>query len=124
MRNTDVYRGSVNLSEEGGFVEAPSPFATGTMVYAIRRLGGYRLAVSASREKTPSCLQWHDRMRGLTIVLVGISILFLGLTVLLRHFINRLEKANTNLGQLNAELEKSRRLRAPPSFRKRINNWR
>jgi signal transduction histidine kinase len=105
VRNTDVYRGSVELSEEGGFVEAPSPFATGTWIYAIRRLGGYRLAVSASREKEATLQQWHDRTRGLTIVLVGISILFIALTMLLRHFINRLEKANTNLGQLNAELE-------------------
>lgn len=105
VRNTDVYRGSAELSEEGGFVEAPSPFASGTWVYAIRRLGGYRLAVSASREKEAILQQWHDRTRGLTIVLVGISILFLALTFLLRHFIHRLEKANTNLGQLNAELE-------------------
>lgn len=105
VRDTDVYRGSVELSEEGGFVEAPSPFATGTWVYAIRRLGGYRLAVSASREKQAILHQWHDRTRGLTIVLAGISILFIALTILLRHFINRLEKANTKLGQLNAELE-------------------
>jgi signal transduction histidine kinase len=105
VRNTDVYRGSVNLSEEGGFVEAPSPFATGTWVYAIRRLGGYRLAVSASREKEAILHQWRDRTRGLAIVLAGISILFIAMTGLLRHFINRLEKANTNLGQLNAELE-------------------
>lgn len=105
VRNTDVYRGSVDLSEEGGFVEASSPFAAGTWVYAIRRLGGYRLAVSAGREKEAILHQWHDRTRGLTVVLAGISILFLAMTVLLRHFINRLEKANTNLGQLNAELE-------------------
>jgi signal transduction histidine kinase len=105
VRDTDVYRGSVELSEEGGFVEAPSPFAAGTWVYAIRRLGGYRLAVSASREKEAILHQWHERTRGLTIVLAGISILFIALTMLLRHFILRLEKANTNLGQLNAELE-------------------
>lgn len=105
VRNSDVYRGSVELSADGGFVEAPSPFAGGTWIYAIRRLGGYRLAVSASQEKGAILQPWHDRTRGLTIVLVGISILFIALTVLLRHFINRLEKANTNLGQLNAELE-------------------
>lgn len=105
VRDTDVFRGGVELSEEGGFVEAPNPFASGTWVYAIRRLGDYRLAVSASREKEVILQQWHDRTRGLTIVLVGISILFLAMTGLLRHFINRLEKANTNLGQLNAELE-------------------
>lgn len=105
LRHTDVYRGSIDLSADGGFIEAPSLFASGTWVYAIRRLGGYRLAVSASREKEAILQPWHDRTRGLTIVLVGISILFIGLTALLRHFINRLEKANTNLGQLNAELE-------------------
>jgi len=105
VRDSDVYRGSVELSEEGGFVEAPSPFASGIWIYAIRRLADYRLAVSASREKEAILQQWHDRTRGLTIVLVGISILFLAMTGLLRHFINRLEKANTNLGQLNAELE-------------------
>lgn len=105
VRDTDVYRSSVHLSRDGGFVEAPSPFANGTWVYAIRLLNGYRLAVSASREKAAILQPWHDRTRGLTVVLVGISILFLILTGLLRHFINRLEKAHTNLGQLNAELE-------------------
>jgi signal transduction histidine kinase len=105
VRDSDVYRGGADLAEEGGFVESPSPFASGTWIYAIRRLGGYRLAVSASREKEAILQQWHDRTRGLTIVLAGISILFIALTLLLRHFINRLEKANTNLGQLNAELE-------------------
>lgn len=105
LRDTDVYRDGAELPPEGGFVEAPSPFASGTWVYAIRRLGGYRLVVSASREKEVILQPWHDRTRGLTIVLSGISVLFIALTVLLRHFINRLEKANTNLGQLNAELE-------------------
>ncbi len=55
VRNSEVYRGSVELSAEGGFLEAPSPFAGGTWIYAIRRLSGYRLAVSASRRRTPSC---------------------------------------------------------------------
>ena len=105
VRKSDVYRSSIDLSEEGGFVEASSPFASGTWVYAIRRLNGYRLAVSASRETEAILEPWHNRTRGLTIVLVGISILFVGLTALLRHFVNRLENANTNLGQLNAELE-------------------
>lgn len=105
VRNTDVYRGSADLSLDGGFIEAPSPFADGTWLYAIRRLGGYRLAVSAGREKEAILQQWHDRTRGLTIVLIGISILFIALSALLRHFIKRLERANTNLGQLNAELE-------------------
>lgn len=105
VRNTDVYRGSADLSLDGGFIEAPSPFAEGTWLYAIRRLGGYRLAVSAGRGKEAILQQWHDRTRGLTIVLIGISILFIALSALLRHFIKRLERANTNLGQLNAELE-------------------
>lgn len=105
LRDSDVYRNGVELPAEGGFVEAPSPFADGTWVYAIRRLGAYRLAVSASRGKQAILQQWHDRTRGLTIVLVGISILFIAMTALLRHFIERLEQANTNLGQLNAELE-------------------
>jgi signal transduction histidine kinase len=105
LRDTDVYRNSAELSLEGGFVEAHSPFAEGTWVYAIRRLGGYRLAVSAGREKEAILQQWHERTRGLTIVLAGISILFIALSALLRHFIKRLEKAHTHLGQLNAELE-------------------
>lgn len=105
VRGSEVFKGSVELSEQGGFIEAPSPFASGSWIYAIRRLGGYRLAVSASREKTAILQSWHDRTRGLTVVLVGISVLFIGLSVLLRHFIHRLERANTNLGQLNAELE-------------------
>lgn len=105
VRDADVFRASVDLPIEGGFIEAPSPFASGTWVYAIRRLSGYRLAVSAGREKEAILQPWHDRTRSLTIVLAGISVLFLALTALLRHFINRLERANTNLAQLNLELE-------------------
>lgn len=105
VRNSEVYRSSAKLSAEGGFLEAPNSFASGTWIYAIRRLKGYWLAVAASRDKEDILSQWHARTRSLTIVLAGISVLFLALTALLRHFINRLEKANTNLGQLNAELE-------------------
>jgi signal transduction histidine kinase len=105
VRDAAVFRASVDLPIEGGFIEAPSPFASGTWVYAIRRLSGYRLAVSAGREKDAILQPWHDRTRSLTIVLAGISVLFLALTALLRHFINRLERAHTNLAQLNSELE-------------------
>lgn len=105
VRDSEVYRGGAGLSAEGGFVEAPNPLASGTWVYAIRLLDGYHLAVAASREKQAILQQWHDRTRGLTIVLAGISVLFIALTALLRHFVNRLERANINLGQLNAELE-------------------
>lgn len=105
VRDSEVFRSGVELSSEGGFIEAPSPFAAGTWVYAIRLLEGYHLAVSASREQQAILQQWHERTRGLTVVLVGISVLFIALTALLRHFVNRLERANTNLGQLNAELE-------------------
>lgn len=104
VRGSAVYIGSA-FTPDGGFIEAPSPFAQGTWIYAIRRLGGYRLAVSAGREKSAILQQWHDRTRSLTIVLAGISVLFIALTVLLRHFINRLENANNNLAQLNSELE-------------------
>lgn len=105
VRSEAVFREGGELPADGGFVEAPSPFASGTWIYAIRRLSGYRLAVSAGREKSMILQQWHDRTRSLTIVLAGISILFLALTALLRHFIQRLEMANTNLAQLNSELE-------------------
>lgn len=105
VRDAAVFRAAGELPAEGGFVEAPSPFASGTWVYAIRRLSGYGLAVSAGREKSMILQQWHDRTRSLTIVLAGISVLFLALTALLRHFIQRLEMANTNLAQLNSELE-------------------
>jgi signal transduction histidine kinase len=105
LRDSDLYRSGADLPSDGGFLEAPSPFDNGTWLYAIRQLSGYRLAVSASRGKDAILEQWHDRTRGLTVVLVCISILFIALTALLRHFIDRLEKANTNLGQLNAELE-------------------
>lgn len=105
VRNEKVFRASAKLPIEGGFIEAPSPFASGTWVYAIRRLNGYSLAVSAAREKGAILQPWHDRTRSLTVVLAGISVLFLALTALLRHFIHRLENANTNLAQLNSELE-------------------
>jgi signal transduction histidine kinase len=105
VRDSAVYRESAVLTTDGGFVEAPSPFAEGTWIFSIRRLAGYRLAVSASREKSAILQQWQDRTRSLTIVLACISVLFIALTVLLRHFINRWERANHNLGQLNSELE-------------------
>jgi signal transduction histidine kinase len=104
VRGSAVYFGSA-FTPDGGFIEAPSPFAEGTWIYAIRRLGGYRLSVTAGRGKTAILQQWRDRTRSLTIVLAGISVLFIALTVLLRHFINRLESANNNLAQLNSELE-------------------
>jgi signal transduction histidine kinase len=105
VRDAAAFRASADLPPEGGFIEAPSPFASGTWIYAIRRLSGYRLAVSAGREKQAILQPWHDRTRSLTVVLAGISVLFLALTALLRHFIHRLENANTNLAQLNSELE-------------------
>ena len=105
VRDAMVFQAAGDLPNEGGFVEAPSPFAEGIWVYSIRRLAGYRLAVSAAREKGAILQPWQDRTRSLTIVLAGISVLFLALTALLRHFIHRLENANTNLAQLNAELE-------------------
>lgn len=104
VRGSAVYIGSA-FTADGGFIEAPSPFAEGTWIYAIRRLNGYRLAVSAGREKTAILAQWHARTRSLTIVLAGISVLFIALTVLLRHFINRLESASLTLADLNSELE-------------------
>lgn len=104
VRGSVVYIGSA-FTADGGFIEAPSPFAEGTWIYAIRRLQGYRLSVTAGREKSAILQPWYDRTRSLTIVLAGISVLFIALTVLLRHFINRLENANNNLAQLNSELE-------------------
>ena len=104
VRGSAVYIGSA-FTPDGGFMEAPSPFASGIWIYAIRRISGYRLSVTAGREKSAILQPWHDRTRSLTIVLAGISVLFIALTVLLRHFINRLEGANNNLAQLNAELE-------------------
>jgi signal transduction histidine kinase len=104
VRGSAVYIGSA-FTPDGGFIEAPSPFAEGMWIYALRRLGGYRLSVTAGRDKAAILQPWKDRTRSLTIVLAGISVLFIALTVLLRHFINRLEGANNNLAQLNAELE-------------------
>lgn len=104
VRESVVYVGSA-FTADGGFIEAPSPFEEGTWIYAIRRLSGYRLSVTAGRDKAAILQQWRDRTRSLSIVLAAISVLFIGLTVLLRHFINRLEGANNNLAQLNAELE-------------------
>jgi signal transduction histidine kinase len=105
VRSSEVFRRGAELPLEGGFIEAPSPFSNGTWVHAIRLLDGYRLAVSASRDEQAILQQWRERTRGLIIVLAGISVLFVALTILLRHFVNGLERANTNLGQLNAELE-------------------
>ena len=105
FRNEAVFRNSASLPAEGGIVEAPSPLVSGIWVYAIRPLIGHRLAVSAGREKSAIMQSWFERTRSLIVVLAGISVLYLALTALLRHFVQRLEKANTNLAQLNSELE-------------------
>lgn len=100
-----VFRQAGDLPREGGLLEAPSPIVTGTWVYAIRNLDGYRLTVAAARDKRAILQPWRDRTRSLIYVLAGVSVLFVALTALLKNFMLRVERANTNLAQLNGELE-------------------
>jgi signal transduction histidine kinase len=102
---TQLFRKAGDLSRDGGFVEGPSPIVDGTWLYAYRNLDGYRLVVAAARDKHAIMQPWRDRTRSLVYVLAGVSVLFLALTALLKNFMLRVERANTNLAQLNSELE-------------------
>jgi signal transduction histidine kinase len=102
---TQLFRKAGDLSRDGGFVEGPSPIVDGTWLYAYRNLNGYRLVVTAARDKHAIMQPWRDRTRSLVYVLAGVSVLFLALTALLKNFMLRVERANTNLAQLNSELE-------------------
>ena len=102
---TQLFRKAGDLSRDGGFVEGPSPIVDGTWLYAYRNLNGYRLVVAAARDKHAIMQPWRDRTRSLVYVLAGVSVLFLALTALLKNFMLRVERANTNLAQLNSELE-------------------
>ena len=102
---TQLFRKAGDQSREGGFVEGPSPIVEGTWLYAYRNLTGYRMVVTAARDKHAIMQPWRDRTRSLVYVLAGVSVLFLALTALLKNFMLRVERANTNLAQLNSELE-------------------
>jgi len=102
---TQLFRKAGELSREGGFVEGPSPIVEGEWLYAYRTLNGYRLVVAVARDKHAIMQPWRDRTRSLIYVLAGVSVLFLALTALLKNFMLRVERANTNLAQLNSELE-------------------
>lgn len=102
---TQLFRKAGDQSRDGGFVEGPSPIVEGTYLYAYRTLTGYRMVVAAARDKHAIMQPWRDRTRSLVYVLAGVSALFLALTALLKNFMLRVERANTNLAQLNSELE-------------------
>ena len=102
---TQLFREAGDLSRDGAFIEGPSPIVDGTWLYAFRNLSGYRLVVAAARDKQAIMQPWRDRTRSLIYVLAGVSVLFLALTALLKNFMLRVERANTNLAQLNSELE-------------------
>jgi len=102
---TQLFRKAGDLSREGGFVEGTSPIVDSTWLYAYRNLNGFGLVVAAARDKHAIMQPWRDRTRSLVYVLAGVSVLFLALTALLKNFMLRVERANTNLAQLNSELE-------------------
>jgi signal transduction histidine kinase len=100
-----VFREAAELPTSGGFLEGPSPVVGGTWVYAVRAVGAYRIAVSAGRDKQGILAPWRARTRSLIYVLGAVSLLFVALTGALKHFMDRVERANTNLAKLNSELE-------------------
>lgn len=104
LGQTQLFK-AANASGEGGFLEGPSPIVDGTWLYSYRNIGGYRLVVTAARDKQAILQPWRDRTRSLIYVLAGVSVLFLALTALLKSFMLRAERANTRLAQLNSELE-------------------
>jgi signal transduction histidine kinase len=104
LGQTKLFR-AADASGEGGFLEGPSPIVDGTWLYSYRNISGYRLVVTAARDKHAILQPWRDRTRSLVYVLAGVSVLFLALTALLKNFMLRVERANTTLAQLNSELE-------------------
>jgi len=104
LGQTQLFK-AADASGEGGFLEGPSPIVDGTWLYSYRNIGGYRLVVTAARDKQAILHPWRDRTRSLIYVLAGVSVLFLALTALLKSFMLRAERANTRLAQLHSELE-------------------
>ena len=105
LGQTQMFKQAGDAPAEGGFIEGPSPIVDGTWLYAYRPIGGYRLVVTAARDKQAILQPWRDRTRSLVYVLAGVSVLFLALTALLKNFMLRVERANSTLAQLNGELE-------------------
>jgi signal transduction histidine kinase len=103
--NTTLFREAAQQLLHGGIIEGPSPVYGSMRIFAIRRLPGYHLAVVAAREKEAILRPWRERTRSLIYVLAGASILFVTLTMLLRHFVHRVEAGNRKLARLNAQLE-------------------
>jgi signal transduction histidine kinase len=106
--------GSLSLVSSSGEVLLRVPRAPGgeravdaeaTWLHAHRDLSSYRLTVAAARDREAVMEPWRKRTRSLVYVLAGVSVLFLALTGLLKNFMLRVERANTNLAQLNSELE-------------------
>jgi signal transduction histidine kinase len=104
LGQTQLFK-AADATGEGGFLEGPSPLVAGTWLYSYRNISGYRLVVTAARDKQAILQPWRDRTRSLVFVLAGVSVLFLALTALLKNFMLRVERANTRLAQLNSELE-------------------
>jgi signal transduction histidine kinase len=100
-----LFREAAQQLVQGGIIEGASPVVPGTRIFAIRRLRGYHIAVVAARDKDAILQPWRERTRSLIYVLAGASILFITLTLLLRHFVHRVERGNRKLARLNAQLE-------------------
>lgn len=105
LGEAQLFRQAAELTSSGGFLEGPSPVLGGTWVYAVRALSAYRIAVAAGRDREAILEPWRARTRSLVYVLGAVSLLFVALTGALKHFMDRVERANTNLAKLNSELE-------------------
>jgi signal transduction histidine kinase len=103
--DAQLFREAAQQLAQGGIIEGASPLVPGTRIYAIRRLRGYHIGVVAARDKDAILQPWRERTRSLIYVLAGASILFVTLTMLLRHFVHRVERGNRKLAELNAQLE-------------------
>ena len=103
--SSPLFREVLQQLDQGGIIEGPSPVVGDVRIYAFRGLTNYHLAVVAARDKEAILQPWHERTRSLVYVLAGASILFVTLSMLLRHFVRRVESGNRELGRLNAELE-------------------
>src|SRR5262249_23077007 len=51
LGHTQMFKRASDSSVEGGFMEGPSPIVDGTWLYAYQPLVGYRLVVTAARDK-------------------------------------------------------------------------
>jgi signal transduction histidine kinase len=94
-RRTQLTERQSDLTDEAFFEIAGPVTGRATMFYS-RRIAGYPLVVSAGRARDSILATWRERTVAVIGVLAGITVLLIALTLLLRHYIARLERRESH----------------------------